>query len=507
MQATSTAPSTVIWRLLRRNVSTLGARAQSPRMRRAGGRKESAKTGTCDHGGVTVRRRTVLAYAVALSGPALLASALRPLARGDQDPNAAFAFLLVVLAAAALGGLAPGAVASLAAFVAFDLVFVEPYGTLTVAARRDVGVLAGFLVSTLVVSVYVASLARHRAQAQRQADDARLLYRLAVTAPGGDADEDVAAMASFVAAELSVAAVVVGVGGTVLYDAGLPAADAAKALAEPDATARLSDGEVVAVAVPGVRVDGGLLDALAARIASTVDRDRLRTERHDRLLLEQAEEQRNALLSAVSHDLRTPLAAIKASASALHEPDVSEADREALRTSIGDEADRLDRMVRNLLALGRIEGGRLVARPEPVPVDELVGSVLSRLRQPLSSRRLELDVAAELPPVLVDPVQGEQALGNLVENVIAHTPLNAGLIVRAAARGGWVTIRVADEGPGIPEQVRARVFERFVGSGNGRGAGLGLAIARAYAEANGGGLDVARAECGAAFDLWFPVAS
>ena len=458
------------------------------------------------HGGVTYRRRQVAAYAVALGGPPALAVALHPLAGGDQATNVAFAFLLVVLAAAAFGGLLPGALASLTAFAAFDLVFVEPHGTFTVAARRDAGVLVGFVVAALVVSAFVALLEQRREHAQRQADEARLLYRLAATDPGSDdAGRDVVVLAGFVAAELGAHAVVVGTGTTVLDNGGLDDEEATTALRHPAATARLADGDVVTVAVVGANQGRGLLDALASRVAATLDRARLRAERHERELLERTEQQRAALLSAVSHDLRTPLAAIKASASALG--DASPPDRETLRASIGVEVDRLDRMVRNLLELGRIEGGRLVAHPEPVPVDELIGSVLSRLRPHLTERRLELDVPADLPAVDVDPVQGEQALGNLVENVIAHTPLNAGLIVRAAARGGWVTVRVADEGPGIPDHDRARVFERFArGTHHGPGAGLGLAIARAYAEANGGGLDVADADCGAAFELWLPAA-
>jgi signal transduction histidine kinase len=115
-------------------------------------------------------------------------------------------------------------------------------------------------------------------------------------------------------------------------------------------------------------------------------------------------------------------------------------------------------------------------------------------------------VPADLPAAYVDPVQGEQALGNLVENVVAHTPINAGLIVRASRRGDRVVIRVADEGPGIPEHLAGKLFQRFTKGGPG-GSGLGLAIARAYAEANGGGLDAVPADCGAAFELSLPVAS
>jgi two-component system sensor histidine kinase KdpD len=384
---------------------------------------------------------------------------------------------------------------------------------------RVTGVLVIACVLLFVAVAFTLLAERRTDAAEREAAEARLLYRLGMAlAAEDDAEADVAALASFATEELGASAIVVGTGTppAVLYAGGLADTDAADALRRtPDGavccSARMAGADVVTVcALPGaVAFDPRrrpLFDALAARVAATVDRARLRAERRDRELLEATEKQRAALISAVSHDLRTPLAAIKASASALGAPGLPDADREALRGAIGVEVDRLDRMVRNLLDLGRIESGRLVAHPEAVPVDELVGSVLARLRPYLRERRLELDVPPHLPAMMVDPVQGEQALGNLVENVIAHTPLNAGLIVRAAARQQWVTVRVADEGPGIAEHERNRIFERFErGTRAGPGSGLGLAIARAYAEANGGGLDVAQpAGCGAAFELWLP---
>jgi two-component system sensor histidine kinase KdpD len=447
-----------------------------------------------------------------------MSAALRPFADDGQATNVAFAFLLVVLCAAALGGLRPGVLASVVAFLAFNLGFVRPHGRLSVSARSDIGVLAGFLVTGVVVAVLVSRLAQGRLHAEQQADEARLLYELSVSAAhDDDPAAEVAAVADLAAAELGARAVVVGTGTPPrpLHDGGLDHAAATAALRGNDrhaevAVASLADGEPLTVcALPARNAfdvrKRALLGAAAGRIAVVVDRGRLREERHRAELLEATERQRAALIASVSHDLRTPLAAIKASASALADTRVSDSDREGLRASIGVEVDRLDRMVRNLLDLGRIEGGRLVARPEPVPVDELVGSVLARLRPALRERRLELDVPADLPPAYVDPVQGEQALANLVENVVAHTPLNAGLIVRATRRGDRVVVRVADEGPGIPEHLRARLFQRFTKGGAG-GSGLGLAIARAYAEANAGGLDAVPVDCGAAFELSLPVA-
>ncbi|HEU0130010.1 MAG TPA: ATP-binding protein [Mycobacteriales bacterium] len=437
------------------------------------------------------RARLTAAYAVAVGVPAALAAALWPV--GDPEEAAvACALLLAVVVAAAWGGPLAAAVAVLAGVTAYLTTLADPPAV--VAAFAVAAVVTGFVVT-------------HRPP-RPDDDDAehRLLHALDAAAADPD---DPGALAAVAARVLRARAIVVGTGRPVLplHDGGLGATAAASALRSSGAvTVPLASGGTVTVAAVGAPAHtGAALAAVAGRLATTLDRARLRDERHRAEILEASDGQRSALLAAVSHDLRTPLAGIKASASALSDPLVPEGDRPGLAATISEEADRLDRMVRNLLDLGRIESGRLVARPEPVPVEELVGSVLARLRPALTERRLELDVPPDLPPALVDPAQGEQALANLVENVLAHTPLNAGLIVRAARRGDRVVVRVADEGPGIPEHVRTRLFERFSKGGPG-GSGLGLTIARAYAEASGGRLDAVPVDCGAAFDLALPVA-
>ncbi len=366
------------------------------------------------------------------------------------------------------------------------------------------------------VAVLALALTRQRAAAAQQDEETRLLYELA--APTTTSSDELERLADLSRERLGAEAVAVVAAGQVLLGGDRdPAAVLRDAQAPParTAVARADGGplgEIVVLAYPpaGGRLQPRatrLLRAFAGRAAAAAQRREMEAGRRDAAVLKETDRLRKALLSGVSHDLRTPLAAIKASANALAAEEMPREERLQLTGSIVAESDRLDRMVRNLLALSRIEAGRLVANREPVPVEELVGSVLARLRPALRGRRLELDVPVDLPPVQADVVQIEQVIGNLVENVLAHTPMNAGLIVRASARGNRVTVRVADDGPGIDSGDRQRVFERFGrGHGAGPGSGLGLAVAKAYAEANGGGLVLADTDCGAAFDVWLEAA-
>jgi two-component system sensor histidine kinase KdpD len=203
------------------------------------------------------------------------------------------------------------------------------------------------------------------------------------------------------------------------------------------------------------------------------------------------ERQRNALLSVVSHDLRTPLAAITGAATAILDAEGlvdSSTQRELVRT-IADEAQRLDRLVGNLLEMTRLESGTVKLKREWQPIEEPIGAALSRLEGALGERKVRLDVASDLPIVAIDGSLVEQVVTNLVENAIKYAPPSSPIEIRASADRDVMTIEVADRGPGIAEEERFRVFEKFR-RGNARkdrwGTGLGLAICRAIVEAHGG---------------------
>jgi two-component system sensor histidine kinase KdpD len=201
--------------------------------------------------------------------------------------------------------------------------------------------------------------------------------------------------------------------------------------------------------------------------------------------------QRTALLAAVGHDLRTPLAGIKAAVSSLRQPDIawSDADREDLLATIEQSADRLDAVVANLLDASRLEAGALTVQARPVALDEVVAAAV--LAVPRADERVEIDVADHLPLVLADPGLLERVVANLVDNALRHGGDDGPVEVRAVAGDRSAKLLVVDHGRGVPPEQRERLFEPFQRGGDGparSGAGLGLSVARGFAEAMGGAL-------------------
>ena len=236
-------------------------------------------------------------------------------------------------------------------------------------------------------------------------------------------------------------------------------------------------------------------------VSSLADRAR------DAAVRAESEALRGTLLSSVSHDLRTPLAAITGAATTLRDQSVDEPTRRELVEAICDEAERMGRLVGNLLDMTRLASGEVAVRREWVPVDELVGAALARTEALLSRHRVRTEIPGGAALVSVDPVLLEQLLVNLLENAARHTPPGTEVVVRAAGGPGGLDLEVADRGPGIAPGEEERVFERFHrgGRATGQGAGLGLAIARAIAEVHGGTLRVtARDGGGASFRLLLP---
>ena len=204
-----------------------------------------------------------------------------------------------------------------------------------------------------------------------------------------------------------------------------------------------------------------------------------------------SDELKTALLRAVTHNLRTPLASIKASVSGLRQPDAAFADedRAELLAEIEEEADRLDRLVTNLLDASRIEAGSLTVRRHPQDLAELVRAVVDRLQARLPGREVRLEVPEELPPVACDYAQIDQVVTNLLENALIHTPPATPVVARAVRDDGAVRVEVVDRGPGIPAPDRERLFLPFErGRTRAPGTGLGLTIARGFVEAHGGKL-------------------
>jgi K+-sensing histidine kinase KdpD len=224
------------------------------------------------------------------------------------------------------------------------------------------------------------------------------------------------------------------------------------------------------------------------------------------------EERRSSLLSALSHDLRTPLAAITGAATTLRDESaaIDSGQRREMLDTICEEADRLERLVRNLLDMTRLESGALAVKRQWLPLEEIVGSALTRLEAQLEGRPVRTDLPADLPLVSVDAVLLEQVFVNLLENAAKYTPAGSPIeiVARANAAGRSVAIEVADRGPGIATGDESRLFEKFF---RGRqagptGAGLGLAICRGVISAHGGTIGAAnRQGGGAVFRMTLPI--
>ncbi len=252
------------------------------------------------------------------------------------------------------------------------------------------------------------------------------------------------------------------------------------------------------------------LSALASLLAVAIDRERLQHEALEAEALRRSDTMKTALLRSVSHDLRSPLTAIRVGVESLTNPRLvlEPADRENLLETIRAEAERLDRVVGNLLDLSRVQSG--AAQPERT-LRALDGIVVQALTGLDGHERVSVAISADLPLVEVDAAQIERVLVNLLENALKFSPAGSIVTVSASAVAGDVVVRVEDEGPGVPRADRELIFEPFrrgPDASDRRGTGLGLAIARGFAEANGGGvLTQPRDGGGSCFILTLPAAT
>lgn len=412
-------------------------------------------------------------------------------------------YLFAVLPIAVVWGRAFSIAVALASMLAFNFFFLPPVHTFTLVDERDWLALAVYLVTAIVVSD-LASRARQRAaEAEQRAREETLLAELSIALLQG---EEIGAQLDRVA---QATAGVLGVPRARLE------LGARREAAGVSSLELVTNGRVVGMLYvdedteisPAVRER--FLPALASLLAVALDRERLEREARAAEELRLSDSVKTAILRAASHDLRSPLTAIRVAAESLASPSVTlnEEDRARQLDTVRRESARLDRLVANLLDLSRLEVGSTVSQPELVSLDELVGQAVAELG---SGDRVRVELAAAPPLVEVDPVQVERVLVNLLENALRHSGPEAEVVVVITTAGEEAVVRVVDEGPGIPADDVERVFEPFErldGSGGRRGLGLGLTIARGFGEANGGRVWVEpRTERGAVFAVAFPLA-
>jgi len=461
--------------------------------------------------------------------------------------NLASVLLLAVLTSAVTFGLWPALYACFLSALAFNFFFLEPRYTLTIRDPESIVAFTVFLVVAVIASNLTARVQRQAAAARSRARATGDIYSFSRKLAGAGTLDDVLWATAFQIASMLKVRVVLLLpeNGTITVKAGYPPDDT---LAEADiAAARwawehnraagrgadtlpgakrlylpLRTGRT-AIGVVGLDNDKQgplltpeqqrLLDALADQAAVAIERVQLVADVDRARLAAEADRLRSALLTSISHDLKTPLAAIMGAAGTLKEfaPALPEKDRADLLATVVSEAERLNRFIANLLDMTRIESGAMEPNHAFHYVGDVVGSALNRAQKITAEHRIETDIPADLPMLRLDPVLFEQALFNLLDNAAKYALPGSAIRLQAWVDNGAVILQVMDEGPGIPPDDMERIFDTFYRVRKRdqvrAGTGLGLSISRGFIEAMGGTIAAANRtdRPGAIFTIRMPV--
>ena len=486
------------------------------------------------------RSSPVLPYLVGAAGVALvtvLIGALRPVL---VLSNLSAAYLLLVLWLSARWGWRPAVATALLSFASYDWFLVEPYGTLYISAPRDVVDLALLLGAALLGARLASTLASQRAGAVAEAVESGILYEAAIAALGEPEGTEALSLLCRRAVEaggLEAMALLAGDGedASVVAGEALSAADlrqarwaAARGL---ELGARLEHGELRLMRIFSprreprlVKLSGGaavfwlrpdaeptedqrhLLAALLGLGGLLLDRRRTGSALERARALEASDRLKTAVLSSVSHELKTPIASLRAGLTTLSMPEAGLApEQREIVAGLDRQTTRLDHLVSDLLTMARLEA-EVGLELAPQRLDELLGSVLRSLRPQLDAFELRVDVPPDLPPVLADELRLERVLTNLLEYATEWAPAGGRIGVGAEQTGDRLSVWVENQGPPIAPDELERVFEKFWTRRKG-GSGLGLAISRRIVEAHGGAIGVENRPDGPRFTLSLPLAA
>lgn len=438
--------------------------------------------------------------AVTAVGLAVGVSALAQHWLGVNDLS--LVFMLAVIAVASRADAGPAALAALLSFLAYNFFFIEPRYTLYIAARHGVATVLMFLAAALLAGRMASRLASQveaLQAAQRHAAARQWLARNLAVAGTAEAVAQAgqAAFASALDAQVWIRLDMANAttpatahGGHTVDDQGwwfLPLHTPGTSLGALGL--KLADG----APVPDT-AERNVARAMADDVAQALLRTRLVAELESQRIASETERMRSALLSSVSHDLRTPLASIIGAAETLesYAESMDVSDRSALLATISEEGLRLDRYIQNLLDMTRLGHGSLVLTRDWIGIDELVGSAIQRLSRLQPHARFDVRLADDVGPVSVQGPLLEQVFYNLLDNATKFAGVEHPVVVDVQRLGTLLSITVCDLGPGVPEAQRERVFEMFHSAERGdrgpRGTGLGLAICRGIVEAHGGSI-------------------
>jgi two-component system, OmpR family, sensor histidine kinase KdpD len=424
-------------------------------------------------------RHPLLAWPSAVLGPAALAALLLPWRTDLNLTTVLLIFSLGVLGNALVGGVLPAALSAVIAGILANLLYTPPYGSLTIQEPAN----AFSLLVFLIVGVTVASIVDRSRARSREAEQGRAEAQLLAAVGTGAVQANDPLHAVLDRARIGFAMDGVGV----FTETGDPieVLGTCKPLSAADVSVPAGDGRLLALfGHPLPASQHRLVEVFGAQAALADDRMRLAREEVQAQRLRQADSVRTAVLAALSHDLRTPLATIKAAVAGLRDPDVPlpEEDRAELLDSTAAAADQLDGLLANLLDMSRLQTGVLQPVRRPVSVDEVVHRALVGL--PRSAVRD--DLPDDLPLLDTDAGLLERVVANVVTNAVRHSPAGKAVRLIGGVVADRVQLRVVDHGPGVPEEDRERMFAPFQRLGDapgGNGLGLGLAVARGLAEA------------------------
>jgi two-component system sensor histidine kinase KdpD len=458
-------------------------------------------------------KRRVLGYAVALVGPIALTAVLVPFRDTLRSTTVGFGFVVVVVIAASLGRVGPGIVASVVGFLTFNFFFLPPYGTFVIERPEDVTALFVLLGLSILISVLFARAAERADAAEAREAELRILQELSrdlvVQGPGEDTYRallehlvqrfgfDAAALFVQLGAEGLVERVTVGAhpgAVTPTWDLSSPGRAPDRL---PLSVGNRNLGLIVLVGdrPPLGASESRVIRALCDQLALVLERDRLLRSATESEIFRQTDQSRRSMLAAVSHDLRSPLSAIKASVTDLLDPEVPRTDRERAEVlqTIDAETDRLDTLVANLLDMSRIEAGVLKARTEPVDVAEIATAEADSICTRWPGVRVESEIDEEHTVAEADPIFLVRVLSNLLDNAAKAASRTGRRNVQV--RIGWhpdgVAIRVVDHGDGLDQTAREQLFYPFYRleeRTSKLGPGLGLAISKGFVDLMGGAL-------------------
>ncbi|HEY4078191.1 MAG TPA: sensor histidine kinase KdpD [Rhizomicrobium sp.] len=467
--------------------------------------------------------------------------------------NVALVLMIAVLASAVTYGLLPSIFACVICALAYNFFFLPPLYNFTISNPENVITLLVFVLVAAIASNLTARVRTQAIVARERAATTEDLYRFSRKLAGVAMLDDLLWATAYQVAHMLRLHVVLLMpqGESLDVRAGYPPEDvlnaddlaAARWAFEKGGPAgrgadtlpgaqrlflpmRTGRGTVAVIGLDSARSANPnepfltpdqrrLLDSLTDQAALAIERIHLAEEADRARIAGETEKLRSALLTSISHDLRTPLATILGSATSLkqYREQLSEADREELLVTIQEESERLNHFIANLLDMTRLESGALAPRMEAADVADVVGSVLRRAARLLTHHRVKLALHSGLPMVRLDPVLFEQVLFNLLDNAAKYTPPGSEITVKAHRDGQQMRILVQDEGEGLPEEDRERVFDKFyrvwAADRKRAGTGLGLAIGRGFMEAMGGTITAGNRSdrSGAVFILTLPIAS